>query len=94
MFVITVAMFIIWQAFQLSVPLWLEHWMSVMNTTDHSVTYFLAIYAALLLVYIVVDVWLTYVSNVIACVHASVVLHENVLARVLRLPMAFFDVTP
>jgi ABC-type multidrug transport system fused ATPase/permease subunit len=87
-------MFVIWEAFQLSVPLWLEHWMSVMDMTDHSVTYFLVVYAVLVLVYIMIDVLLTYVAFVIACVRASVVLHENVLARVLRLPMAFFDVTP
>ncbi|KAF8933746.1 hypothetical protein BGZ47_010720 [Haplosporangium gracile] len=94
MFVVTLVMFVIWEAFQLSTPLWLEHWMSVMDTTEHSVTYFLVIYAVMVLAYIVVDVWLTYVCHVIACVRASVILHENVLARVLRLPMAFFDVTP
>lgn len=93
-FVITLVMFVIWEAFQLSIPLWLEHWMSVMDTTEHSVTYYLVIYAVIIFAYIIVDVWLTYVCNVIACLRASVILHENVLARVLRLPMAFFDVTP
>ncbi|KAF9285150.1 hypothetical protein BGZ88_009647 [Linnemannia elongata] len=93
-FVVTLVVFAFWEAFQLSVPLWLEHWMSVMDTTEHSVTYYLVIYAVIIFAYILIDVWLTYVCNVIACVRASVILHENVLARVLRLPMAFFDVTP
>lgn len=91
---VTLVVFAFWEAFQLSVPLWLEHWMSVMDTTEHSVTYYLVIYAVIIFAYILIDVWLTYVCNVIACVRASVILHENVLARVLRLPMAFFDVTP
>ncbi|KAF9920431.1 hypothetical protein FBU30_009761 [Linnemannia zychae] len=93
-FFATVLMFIVWEAFQLSVPLWLEHWTSVMDTTTHSVMYYLIVYGILVLVYITVDVCLTYVCFVIACVRASVILHESVLARVFRLPMAFFDVTP
>ncbi|KAG0273311.1 hypothetical protein BGZ95_010872 [Linnemannia exigua] len=94
LFVAVLLVFVLWEAFQLSVPLWLEHWTSVMDTTSHSVAYYLIIYGFLVLIYITIDVWLTYISNVVACVRASVILHENVLTRVLRLPMAFFDVTP
>ncbi|KAG0373773.1 hypothetical protein BGX24_011258 [Mortierella sp. AD032] len=94
LFVVVLLVFVLWEALQLSVPLWLEHWTSVMDTTSHSVAYYLTIYGVLVIIYITIDVWLTYISNVVACVRASIVLHENVLARVLRLPMAFFDVTP
>ncbi|KAF9367793.1 Canalicular multispecific organic anion transporter 1, partial [Podila verticillata] len=41
-----------------------------------------------------VDVYLTYLSTVQAPLHASKALHENLLAKVIRLPMAFFDTTP
>ncbi|KAF9940196.1 Multidrug resistance-associated protein 1 [Modicella reniformis] len=91
---LTAVLYIIWEAFQLGIPVWLEHWTRVVDTTTHSLSYFLAIYAALVITYMIVDVYLTYVSNVQARVRASKVLHESVLARVLRLPMSFFDVTP
>ncbi|KAF9909224.1 hypothetical protein EC991_008985 [Linnemannia zychae] len=94
LFVAMLLVFVIWEVLQLSVPLWLEHWTSVMDTTTHSVAYYLIIYGCLVLIYITIDVWLTYICFVVACVRASVILHENVLARVFRLPMAFFDVTP
>ncbi|KAF9132037.1 hypothetical protein BGW39_000895 [Mortierella sp. 14UC] len=94
LFVAMLLVFVVWEVLQLSVPLWLEHWTSVMDTTTHSVAYYLIIYGLLVLIYITIDVWLTYICFVVACVRASVILHENVLARVLRLPMAFFDVTP
>ncbi|KAG0213036.1 hypothetical protein BGX33_003167 [Mortierella sp. NVP41] len=92
--VLTLVMFVFWEGLQLSVPIWLEHWTSVMDSTSHSIVYFLVIYGILVIAYIFIDVWLTYVCNVVACVRASVILHQNILARVLRLPMAFFDVTP
>ncbi|ORZ14972.1 P-loop containing nucleoside triphosphate hydrolase protein [Lobosporangium transversale] len=93
-FTITVLLYLVWEIFQQSVPFWLEYWTRVANTTTHTVIYFLSVYAALVIAYIAVDVYLTYVSNVHACLRASIVLHENLLARVLRLPMCFFDVTP
>ncbi|KAF9364357.1 Canalicular multispecific organic anion transporter 2 [Mortierella sp. NVP85] len=93
-FALTIGLYIIWEAFQLGVPVWLEYWARVVDTTNHSLYYFLSVYAALVLTYMIVDVYLTYVCNVHACVNASKTLHEKLLARVLRLPMSFFDVTP
>ncbi|KAI7820518.1 P-loop containing nucleoside triphosphate hydrolase protein [Gamsiella multidivaricata] len=90
----TVIFFIVWEAFQLSTPIWLEHWTRVADTTTHSLYYFLIIYGVLVLGYMTVDVYTTYVCFVRACVTASEVLHENLLAHILRLPMSFFDVTP
>jgi len=93
-FALTIGLYIIWEGFQLGVPVWLEYWARVVDTTSHSLYYFLSVYAALVLTYMIVDVYLTYVCNVHASVNASKTLHEKLLARVLRLPMSFFDVTP
>ncbi|KAF9175506.1 hypothetical protein BGX20_004661 [Mortierella sp. AD010] len=93
-FVVSILLFIVWEAFQQGVPVWLEYWTRVAETTAHSPLYFLAVYAVLVFVFIAVDVYLTYVVNVRACVRASEVLHNTLLARILRLPMCFFDVTP
>ncbi|KAF9347371.1 hypothetical protein BGX26_001151 [Mortierella sp. AD094] len=93
-FIITISLFVIWEAFQLGVPLWLEHWIRVSETTDKPVYYFLGVYAALVVAYMMVDVYLTYVSKVAACMQASVVLHNDAIERVMRLPMSFFDSTP
>ncbi|KAF9205221.1 hypothetical protein BGZ49_004325 [Haplosporangium sp. Z 27] len=93
-FVITISLFIVWETIQLSIPLWLEHWISVFDTTEKPVYYFLGIYAVLVLGFMSVDVYLTYVSKVTACMQASVVLHNEALERVMRLPMSFFDSTP
>ncbi|KAF9435261.1 hypothetical protein BGZ76_006616 [Entomortierella beljakovae] len=92
--IITIVLFFVWEVFQQSVPIWLEHWIRVADTTNHSVFYFLGIYGALVISFILVDVYLTYVMNVLACIRASIVLHDSLLARILRLPMSFFDVTP
>ncbi|KAF9353775.1 hypothetical protein BGX26_008445, partial [Mortierella sp. AD094] len=93
-FVISILLFVVWEAFQQGVPIWLEYWARVADTTTHSPFYFLAVYAFLVFIFIAVDVYLTYVVNVHACVRASEVLHNTLLARILRLPMCFFDVTP
>ena len=87
-------LYVIWEMFQLSVPIWMEHWTRVVDTTDKPVGYFLAVYAALVITYMLVDVYLTYVCHVVSCPRASKVMHENILYRVMRLPMAFFDTTP
>jgi len=73
---------------------WLEHWISVSGSTDQPATYFLGVYAFLVLVYLSIDVYLNYTTKVTACMQASVVLHNNALERVMVLPMSFFDSTP
>ncbi|KAG0002100.1 hypothetical protein BGZ79_003605 [Entomortierella chlamydospora] len=93
-FIITISLFVVWEGFKLGVPLWLEHWIRVSNTTDKPVYYFLGVYAALVVAFMLIDVYLTYVSKVKACMQASVVLHNNAFDRVMRLPMSFFDSTP
>ncbi|GJJ71378.1 ATP-binding cassette, subfamily C (CFTR/MRP), member 1 [Entomortierella parvispora] len=89
-----VGFYVLWEMFQLSVPIWMQHWTSVVDTTDKPVVYYLAIYAGLVLSYMICDVYLTYICFVLACPQASLVMHEQILERVIRLPMSFFDTTP
>ncbi|KAF9171232.1 hypothetical protein BGX21_008399 [Mortierella sp. AD011] len=93
-FIITISLFVVWEGLKLGVPLWLEYWIRVSNTTDRPVYYFLGIYGALVVAFMLIDVYLTYVSKVKACMQASVVLHNNAFDRLMRLPMSFFDSTP
>ncbi|KAG0012666.1 hypothetical protein BGZ82_002476, partial [Podila clonocystis] len=86
--------FVLWQIFQLSIPFWLQHWTATVDTKTHSTSYYLGVYAALMVGYMVVDVYLTFMSTVDAPLHASKALHESLLVKVLRLPMSFFDTTP
>lgn len=48
----------------------------------------------LVLLYMVLNITENYVTVAVCGIRASRVIHENLLDRVLRLPMAFFDVTP
>ncbi|KFH67873.1 hypothetical protein MVEG_06604 [Podila verticillata NRRL 6337] len=86
--------YVAWQGAQMSIPFWLQHWTSTVGTTTHSTAYFLGVYAVLMVVYMGVDVYLTYLATVDAPLHASKTLHEDLLAKVIRLPMSFFDTTP
>ena len=89
-----VGFYVLWELFELSIPIWMQHWTSVVETTDKPVAFYLAIYAGLVFSYMLCDVYLTYICFVLACPHASLVMHEQILERVIRLPMSFFDTTP
>ncbi|KAG0270789.1 Multidrug resistance-associated protein 1, partial [Linnemannia exigua] len=58
------------------------------------VSYYLRGYGMLVLLYMVLNTTVNYVTEAVCGIQASKVIHENLLDRVLRLPMAFFDVTP
>ncbi|KAG0332063.1 hypothetical protein BG004_001399, partial [Podila humilis] len=90
-----IATFAVWELLSLSVPLWLERWTSDAGSSPtHSTGYYLRVYGLLLVLFTVVDVYLTYLCRVDAPLQASKVIHENLLLKVIRLPMAFFDTTP
>ncbi|KAG0378057.1 hypothetical protein BGX24_004850 [Mortierella sp. AD032] len=88
------------QACHISTNFWLRYWIS--DTEEHDrageigrpVSYYLRGYGMLVLLYMALNTTVNYVSEAVCGIQASKVLHENLLDRVLRLPMAFFDVTP
>ncbi|KAF9131983.1 hypothetical protein BG015_003780, partial [Linnemannia schmuckeri] len=59
-----------------------------------NVSYYLTVYGFMILFYVILDVFVSYVSQVICGIQAARTLHDALLARILRLPMSFFDTTP
>ncbi|KAF9434303.1 Multidrug resistance-associated protein 1 [Entomortierella beljakovae] len=87
-----VFLFVAGQALQIGTNIWLKYWTT--GTSRHSVGGFLGIYAVLIVAYMFVNVTTTYITMVSAAVRASFRLHEQLLTRLVRLPMSFFDTTP
>ncbi|KAF9909398.1 hypothetical protein BX616_011195 [Lobosporangium transversale] len=87
-------LFIVGQALQIGTNVWLKHWTSVARESNRPVGEFLGVYAALVFAVMVMNVGATYTAMVKAAIRASTRLHENLLTRLLRLPMSFFDTTP
>ncbi|KAF9964056.1 hypothetical protein BGZ70_006999, partial [Mortierella alpina] len=88
------SLLVVWELIQLCIPIWLGYWSEVFNTTEKTVFFFLGVYACLMVVFMLVDVSLNIALRVKACLRASMVLHNDALERVVRLPMSFFDATP
>ncbi|KAF9358095.1 hypothetical protein BGX26_002516 [Mortierella sp. AD094] len=91
---LVVLLFVISQAIQIGTNLWLQYWTTPAGVSRYSVSAFLGIYAALVIVYLLMTVTTTYVAMVTAAIRASARLHEQLLSKLLRLPMSFFDTTP
>ncbi|KAI1321343.1 Multidrug resistance-associated protein 1 [Mortierella claussenii] len=107
--VVIVALFIIAQACLVSTSLWLKHWIKESEKhndgkdRDHhdypespmpSTRLFLGVYALLTILYVVIYVGLSWLMFAIARIRASQILHRNLITKILRLPMSFFDTTP
>ncbi|KAF9576680.1 hypothetical protein EC968_005453 [Mortierella alpina] len=92
--VLSFALFVVWEGVQLCIPIWLGHWSEVFETTEKTVFFYLGVYACLVVVFMLMDVSVNIVLRVKACLRASMVLHNDALERVVRLPMSFFDATP
>ncbi|KAF8930478.1 Canalicular multispecific organic anion transporter 2 [Dissophora ornata] len=83
------------QASQIGINVWMQHWASKQETYQQdSVGTFLGVFAALVIAYMSLDVSVNLIIFVGAGVRSSRLLHDNLLNRVLRLPMSFFDTTP
>ncbi|KAF9909311.1 hypothetical protein EC991_008822 [Linnemannia zychae] len=88
------------QSCHVSTNFWLRYWISDTEErertgeTGRHVSYYLRGYGMLVLLYMALNVTVNYVTEAVCGIQASKVLHEKLLDRVLRLPMAFFDTTP
>ncbi|KAF9299941.1 hypothetical protein BGZ74_008485 [Mortierella antarctica] len=93
-------MFIAGQAVHISTNLWLRKWINDTeesertDSTLHPVSYYLLGYGGLVLLFMFFDVLINYVSEVVCGIQGSKVLFNQLLNRVFRLPMSFFDTTP
>ncbi|KAF9933077.1 hypothetical protein FBU30_006578 [Linnemannia zychae] len=93
--------FVLGQACQIGTNLWLNHWSSE-STKDaflnkepsHPLGYYLGIYGVIIFCSMIMSVGSIYVAMVLASIRASSRLHDKLLTKMLRLPMAFFDTTP
>ncbi|KAG0369091.1 hypothetical protein BGZ54_000347 [Gamsiella multidivaricata] len=87
-------LFLVIQCCQIGTNSWLQNWVKVAETSFHGTSYFMGIYAVLVVSYMILIVWTSYTAMVTAGVRGSERLHNNLLNNVLRLPMSFFDTTP
>ncbi|KAF8937351.1 multidrug resistance-associated protein 3 [Dissophora ornata] len=87
-------LFVCAQALQIGTNLWLQYWSSVAGTGRHTIAEFLGVYATLIFIYMVFNVFSAYITMVMAAIRASTRLHDRLLTKMSRLPMSFFDTTP
>ncbi|KAG0045022.1 hypothetical protein BGZ83_009725 [Gryganskiella cystojenkinii] len=87
-------LFIVIQGCQIGTNTWLRNWVEIVNHAPHGLGYYMGIYAALVVAYMLLTVWTSYTTMVTVGVRASERLHTDLLNNVLRLPMSFFDTTP
>ncbi|KAF9358684.1 hypothetical protein BGX34_008810, partial [Mortierella sp. NVP85] len=87
--------FILSQATQIGVNVWLQEWASQAGTPDQfSVGVFLGVYAVLVALYVMLDFGVNFIVFVSGGIRASRIIHTTLLDNVIRLPMSFFDTTP
>ncbi|KAG0355144.1 hypothetical protein BGZ54_001279 [Gamsiella multidivaricata] len=91
---LVIFLFALGQGLQIGTNIWLEYWTSVSGSGRHTIGEFLGVYAALIFAYMVINIGSSYIAMVIAALRASAGLHERLSAKILRLPMSFFDTTP
>ncbi|KAF9287125.1 hypothetical protein BGZ68_002228 [Mortierella alpina] len=78
-----------------SPSLWLKHWIGL-NDSDQKppLSVFLVMYALLTMAYVIFSIALLWITFAIARIRAAERLHRELMAKVMRLPQAFFDTTP
>ncbi|KAG0366036.1 hypothetical protein BGZ54_005893 [Gamsiella multidivaricata] len=83
------------QACQVATNFWLRYWLTAdEREDDRPAAFFLCGYAALVLLFVTIDVTANYMANVVCGIRGSKTLYDRLLTRVLRMPMSFFDTTP
>ncbi|KAF9319235.1 hypothetical protein BG003_009564 [Podila horticola] len=92
--------YVFWQAAQINTNLWLRKWINDTEESErtgnahHSISYYLLGYGGIVLLFMAFDVQVNYVSEVVCGIQGSKVLFNQLLTRIFRLPMSFFDTTP
>ncbi|KAF8986354.1 hypothetical protein BGZ46_005539 [Entomortierella lignicola] len=95
-----IALFVTSQACLVSTNFWLQYWVSDVASRERdgdpprSISYYLIGYGGLVLLYMILDIIVNYVTEVVCGIRASKALFDNLLTRVIRMPMSFFDTTP
>ncbi|KAF9203319.1 Canalicular multispecific organic anion transporter 2 [Haplosporangium sp. Z 27] len=95
-----ISLFVLAQACHLWTNFWLRFWISDTEERHRNgeearpVSYYVLGYAGLVLLYIFFGGAVSYTTEVICGIHASKVLYDRLLSRILRVPMSFFGVTP
>ncbi|KAF9293611.1 hypothetical protein BGZ74_011628 [Mortierella antarctica] len=96
--VVIFILFILAQMCLVSTSLWLKHWITVTKESGEgkppSIPRFLGVYGLLTLVYVLIYVVVMYLGLAVTRIRASERIHQELLEKILRLPMAFFDTTP
>ncbi|OAQ34058.1 P-loop containing nucleoside triphosphate hydrolase protein [Linnemannia elongata AG-77] len=85
------------QACQISTNFWLRYWITSderEGEEDRPAYFYLVGYASLVLLFLVVDVTVNYMANVVCGIRSARILYNGLLTRVLRYPMSTFDTTP
>ncbi|KAF9576687.1 hypothetical protein EC968_005460 [Mortierella alpina] len=83
------------QVCQIATNFWLRYWVTASERKDdRPIVFFLGGYALLVALFLVSDVTVNYMANVVCALQGARNLHDRLLTRVLRLPMSFFDTTP
>ncbi|KAF9932494.1 hypothetical protein FBU30_008067 [Linnemannia zychae] len=89
-----IMLYILVEIAQVGTSFWLRYWSDASGQEKYTVGQFLIIYALLTLSYMVSNIVLFYVANVLTAVRGAKELHDRLLENLLRQPMAFFDVNP
>ncbi|KAF9361927.1 Canalicular multispecific organic anion transporter 2, partial [Mortierella sp. AD094] len=97
---ICISLFISAQACHISTNFWLRYWVSDSESRERDgyesrpTSHYLIGYALLVVLYLILDIVMNYVTEVVCGLSASKTLYDCLLTRVLRMPMSFFDTTP
>ncbi|KAF9182748.1 hypothetical protein BGZ51_004462 [Haplosporangium sp. Z 767] len=96
----SVSLFVATQACHIGTNFWLRYWITDTDERNRDgrmgrpASYYLMGYGMIVALYMVLDLLVNYVAQVICGIRASKILYDQLLTRVLRLPMSFFDTTP
>lgn len=79
--------------------LWLKHWIEVGEDAEREgrapdLRYFLTVFALITIAYVAMCAFKIGSMFAVARIAASEKLHRDLVSKIMRLPMAFFDTTP